>query len=96
LDLADHMDARLGSSHDSNSQGGSFTLFVRSDGVSLTLTPSESLQAVTQQATITVNPGSGPAEVVSPGNSPTVGFSGSPGNSGGGGGGPPEGRGKNK
>jgi len=82
LDLADHMDARLSS----NSQAGLFTLFVRSEGVHLTLTPSESLQAVTGQTTVTVNPGSGPAGVTSPGNSnnDTVGFSGSPGNSGGG------------
>lgn len=97
LDLADHMDARLGGSDNSHSQGGSFTLFVRSDGVTLTLTPSQSVNLVTENTTVTVNPGSGPAEVISPGssNNSTVGFSSSPGNSGGGGG-PPEGRGKNK
>lgn len=94
LDLADHMDARLSAANNSRSQAGSFTLFVRSDGVNLTLTSSESLQAITDSTTVTVNPGVS-TTVTSPGdsNNSTVGFSGSPGNSGGGGG-PPEGRGR--
>lgn len=90
-DLADHLDARLGSQeHEDNRQGGRFTLFVLTDGVRLSVTPSENVQVTTTSVSVTVNPGTS-TTVSSPGNSTntTVGFSGSPGNSGGGGGGGP-------
>ncbi len=79
-DLADHMDARLGS-NSQNSQAGSFTLFVLTDGVRLQVTPSKNVTLITQKTTVQVNPGGGPAGVSSPGNSNngTVGFSGKPG-----------------
>ena len=75
-DLADHMDARM-----DNSQAGSFTLFVLTDGVRLQVTPSKNVTVITQNTTVQVNPGGGPAGVSSPGNSNngTVGFSGKPG-----------------